>query len=237
MNLTKRAGPQGVQAAFQLAREKAPRRRRSKRRLGSHARNLRIATAIALWLLVRYPVDVGAPEAHSSPLFEQELSPEPAAVRLAQLGRGWDQVLYVERGVGHINRFHVQVLAQATAIFGSPARLTGTNWAPGGEYDASFAHRSGCALDVELPRLGRTEVEQRTRALAAWMVEEVDYRSRVVVFMGHPLRTKTRGHTAHLPIAVRCHHEYDPRAAEWFGTRHEWAARLADSSWSWNGRP
>ncbi len=63
----------------------------------------------------------------------------------------------------------------------------------GWEYDASFAHRSGCALDVELPRLGRTEVEQRTRALAAWMVEEVDYRSRVVVFMGHPLRTKTRG--------------------------------------------
>ena len=204
----------------------------------SRRRSLWLTVGLAAYLLVRSPGLLVAPAAAR----DADIQPRPSQfypqlVTIAnafQPDELWSDVRYQIGRFGRVNRLQDSILQIATEVFGMPAKLTGTDY--GVEYLHEADHREGCALDTMLPRLPRAETEAASKRLAGRLVAELDWRTRVVVFMDHRLRRVAgSGKTDHIHIAVRCRALFGYAEREKFGSEAAWRADLLATSWSWNG--
>ena len=198
-------------------------------------RYLWLTAALTVWFAFRYPIEVEAPAANIAPPPLQRHDVALATLQSSwPADEPWYRVRYQIGRAGKINALQARVLVKASELFGAPAQLTGSDYGGSGEYRDSPAHRLGCAIDTMLPRLPRADIERRTRELAAWMVAEVDYRTRVVVYLNHPRKPQPE-FTDHVHVAVRCHNVYGPAERAEHGSHSAWLATIFATTWSWNG--
>lgn len=139
------------------------------------------------------------------------------------------RVVYRITHGGDVNVLGERMMELYREVFGIRASLNGTNvgqaYAPAKER----LHRIGCAIDVDIPwGMSLKEMTERSRQLATRMYNEIDRRTRVVLFENH-----------HLHLAVRCTLDYYREAYRYkpgvesrikFRSRPDWDA------WLWESR-